>query len=187
MTKAKIALALIPVLALACHPQQSTIDSKNKGQEEERAVWKLSERVGELKKAGTLSCSGMDSKLNLIRTSASFKDGNLETLTIAAYGDKNNPANVLNDLTPDLKKYEIFSKDLKSKMLDLETDFDGKKFGIEVTAEMNGKARKIYDLDFEVKNDGEGGKYLHGYLSYKDTSTSLDLSEVMIACSLLPK
>ncbi|MEN9825328.1 MAG: hypothetical protein RI953_1073 [Pseudomonadota bacterium] len=187
MTKAKIALALFPVLALACHPQQSTIDSKNKGQEEERAVWKLSERVGELKKAGTLSCSGMDSKLNLIRTSATFAEGRLESLLIGAYADKSNPSNVVNDLTPDLKKYQIFSNELKPRILDLDTDFEGKKFEIEATAEMNGKARKIYDLDFEVKNDGEGGKYLHGYLSYKDTSTGLDLTEVMIACHLHPK
>ncbi|NBX17634.1 MAG: hypothetical protein EBR09_09735 [Proteobacteria bacterium] len=178
--------SLALVSAVACKQNSSEIAGKKKsGDEKSEFVPMIAKKVQSLKsKDGFISCSGVDKKLNLVRTRVEFKGGELSSLNVAAYGDKANPANVLNDLTPDLKKYELFSHELRGKILDLDVDLEGKKFDIEVVSEMTGKARKIFDLDIQTNKDGEGDYALNAYMSYKEISTNLDLSEVFMGCSV---
>ncbi|MFZ9521075.1 MAG: hypothetical protein ACO3A4_11425 [Silvanigrellaceae bacterium] len=180
---------LLPFVLLACQPKgTSTLDSQKKSLEDAAVLESIGKRVSALKlEGGMLSCSGMDKKMNLVRTRAVFSPGKIESLTIASYADKTNPSNVLNDLSPDLKKHELFEKELTSRALRMEIDLEGKRFNVEVIAAVNGEPHKIYDLDFQAQSDGEGGKILSGFLSYKDISLSLDLSEVLVGCALLPK
>lgn len=179
-----LSLAVAAVLS-ACQPQLSQLDSKKKDSESPAENSYIAKKVHALKKEkGSIQCSGVDSKLNLIRTTATINNGELSELTVAAYANKEDPSKLVNDLTPDLKKYELFRHELKSKALDLELDLEGKKFAVELVAEMNGQARKIYDLEIRVQNDGEGSYALNAFLSYKNTSMSLDLSEVLMGCSV---
>jgi hypothetical protein len=180
------AVAIAVLFAAGCKQTTSDLSGKKKSNKETPEFTPMiAKKVQSLKNTnGYISCSGADSKLNLIRTKAEFKGGKLESLMVAAFGDKNNPAQPVNDLTPNLKQYELFSHELKGKILDLDVDLEGKKFEIEVTAEMTGKARQIYELDIRTQEDGEGGYALNAYMSYKEISTNLDLSEVFMGCSV---
>jgi hypothetical protein len=79
-------------------------------------------------------------------------------------------------------KYEIFSHELRGKILALDLDLDGRKFEIEAKAAVNGEPKKIYELDIKTEDDGEGGSILKAYLDYKNIGESLDLSEVLMGC-----
>jgi len=177
------------VSLIGCNLKSSDLSSKNKSDSDKsERLPAIAREVNALtKEDGSLLCSGMDQKMNLIRTRASFTKGKLDSLSVAAYANKSDPSKPPNDLTPDLKKFEVFSHELIGKALDIDLDLDGKKFGIEVVAEMNGKARKVYELDMRIGDDGEGEKLLNSYLSYKNTTIDIDLSEVYMACSVFLK
>lgn len=174
-------------LLFSCQLKSYESISANKStSEKSEKPSQLALRVSALKKeSGILGCAGVKPALNLfVRTRAAFVDGSLDSLTVAAYANKENPANIPNDLTPNLKKYELFFHELKNRILDLDIDLDGKKFGIEVIANLNGKARKIYDLEIRDEDDGEGGPALNAYLAYRDAG--VDLSDVFMACATFP-
>ena len=181
---------LLGVLALgACQPNKSSLSGKKDSKDDERAAYTIEGKVHALKQgSGILACSGVNSESTaLVKTRVTFVDGKVESLTLAAYSNKENPKEIPNELSPDFIKHQVFSQELKSKLLDLELDLDGKKFEIEGYAAMNDKARKIYDLDMKVDDDGEGGKMLNASLAYKDTSININLSEVFMGCAVLPK
>lgn len=187
MNKILLAAAFVALFSVGCKQTASDLSGKNKSAGKSKDyIPQVAQKVQSLKtQNGYLSCSGVDKNLNLIRTRADINKGQIESLVVAAYGGKDNPAAIMNELNPaELAKYELFKHDVKKKMLDLELDLDGKKFEIEVMAEMTGKARKIYELDIETDEDGEGSHVLNAYLTYKDISTNLDLSEVLMGCSV---
>jgi hypothetical protein len=180
-------LVILLGVAGACQPQGSNLSSKKKNSDSNQAESFLAKKVDSLKKeSGTLRCSGMDAKSHFVRTEARFTQGKLTELNVSAFANKGDANQPVNDLTADLQKYQIFSNELSSKALDLDVDLDGKKMSIEVIAELNGKARKIYDLDIRLQDDGEGGKALNAFLTYRNTSMDLDLSEVLMGCSVQP-
>lgn len=188
MKKILLSAALVALFTtVGCKQTTSDLSGKKKSDSKNKDyIPQVAQKVQALKtQNGYLSCSGADKNLNLIRTRADINKGQIESLVVSAYGGKDNPAAIMNELNPaELAKYELFKHDVKKKMLDLELDLDGKKFEIEVTAEMSGKARKVYELDIDTDEDGEGSHVLNAYLTYKDISTNLDLSEVLMGCSV---
>jgi len=179
MKKILLSAALVALFTVGCKQTTSDLSGKKKSDEKNKDyIPQVAQKVQSLKtQNGYLSCSGVDKNSNLIRTRADINKGQIESLVVAAYGGKDNPAAIMNELNPaELAKYELFKHDVKKKMLDLELDLDGKKFEIEVFTEMSGKARKVYELDVDTKEDGEGSHILNAYLTYKDISTNLDLS-----------
>lgn len=180
---------LLGVVALgACQPNQSSLNGKKNSKSDEKAAYTLEGKVQALKKgSGVLSCSGTTADATtLVKTSVTFVEGKVDSLKVSAYRNKENPKDFPNELSPDFQKHQVFAHELKSKLLDLELDLDGKKFDIEGFVAMNDKARKVYDLDMKVEDDGEGSKALNATLAYKDTSINLDLSESFLGCSVQP-
>lgn len=183
-----ITACLVGLFAVACQAKVSDLSSKKKDSKKDDELPLIAKKVNALKsESGVLNCAGVDKKLQLIRSIATFNSGKLESLTVSAYANKDNPSQVPNELTEDLKKFEVFSHEVTKNMIDLELDLDGKNFDIEVFSPVNGKSRKMYDLEIRTENDGEGGSALNGYLSYKDIPSALDLSEIFMACAVLPK
>lgn len=182
-------LVLLGVVALgACQPKESSLSGKKNSKGDEKAAFTLEGKVQALKKgSGLLSCSGTtaDAK-TLVKTSVTFVEGKVDSLKVSAYRNKDNPNEFPNELSPDFQKHQVFAHELKGKLLELELDLEGKKFDIEGYAAVNDKARKIYDLDMQVQDDGEGGKALNASLAYKDPSIELDLSEAFMGCSVRP-
>lgn len=180
---------LLGIVALgACQPKDSSLSGKKNSKGDERAAFTLEGKVQALKKgSGRLSCSGTTADATtLVKTSVTFVDGKLDSLKVSAYRNKENPNEIPNELSPDFQKHQVFAHELKGKLLDVELDLDGKKFGVEGFVAMNDKVRKVYDLDMKVEDDGEGSKALNAILAYKDTSIELDLSEAFMGCSVQP-
>jgi hypothetical protein len=182
-------LALVGVVALgACQPKDSSLSGKKNSKGDEKAAFTLEGKVQALKKgSGLLSCSGVTADATtFVKTSVTFVEGKVDSLKVSAYKNKDNPKDLPNELSPEFLKYQVFAHELKGKLLELELDLEGKKFDIEGYVAMNDKARKVYDLDMQVQDDGEGGKALNATLGYKDSSIGLDLSEAFMGCSVLP-
>lgn len=180
-------LALVGVVALgACQPKDSSLSGKKNSKGDEKAAFTLEGKVQALKKgSGLLSCSGTTADATtLVKTSVTFVEGKVESLKVSAYRNNENPKEFPNEVSPDFQKYQVFAHELKGKLIELELDLDGKKFDIEGFVALNDKARKIYDLDMQVQDDGEGGKALNATLAYKDPSINLDLSEAFMGCSV---
>lgn len=185
--KTKIpALALISLFSAGCNLQNSGVASKKKDDGKKEVVPQVARQVQSLKEArGTLNCAGMDEKLRFLRTRISFEQGELKSLAVNIFEDTSANPQPVHDLTPDLKKFEIYSSELTSKIVDFRKDLEGRHFEFEAFAAVNGQPAKIYELDIRAQSDGEGGSLLAATLEYRDLEAKLDLNEVFLSCVVL--
>ncbi|NBO38711.1 hypothetical protein EBU99_09020 [bacterium] len=183
MSKISTLFAFAGLALVACQTQQASLDSKKKDPSKLPPTSPLLSMSDLKKKDGTLNCSGYDGKMNYISTSVAFKNGKVAEALVAGYEKKDKSASNV-DLTKSENRVEIFKNAIK--FIDVDVDLDGKKTSVELTAVQTDKARKIYSLDLEYKDGGEGVVDLAGYLSYKEISLTMDLSEVFMTCLVLP-
>ncbi|MEY4066463.1 MAG: hypothetical protein RIR26_2671 [Pseudomonadota bacterium] len=181
-----VALSLFSILSVSCHSQNATISSKKNDDGKRDAIPKVAQQVHSLKEgSGKLNCAGMDEKLRFMRTIVAFQQGKLTSLVVSQYEDTSANKQPLNDLTPNLKKFEIYSSELTPKIVDFRKDLDGKHFQFEAYASVDGLPVRVYDLDIRAQSDGEGGSLLAATLEYKDVEAKLDVDELFLSCVVL--
>ena len=180
------------VLSVGCQKNQSELDSKKSKDVEGLSLSeeRLAQQVEGLKKVGgKLLCTGLNfTTFKFYRTIAEFEQGNLKSLVIRGYFNEKDPKQVPSELSADFEDFKIFEFDLLKSALNREVDLSGKKFGIEIFTALNSQARKIYDLRFSPQDD----KYepnmtqLKGTLDFKNIESAIDISELSVACIVIP-